>query len=544
MNSQHRYAIAAWSVVYLLAAAALFAQEPVKARPAGIPQDWSEHTIAFTFDGLRQHPEVLYEEPRVMHQVMRRLQGHNSHVADEIQTGSKTGSKPNGPREPQLDWSFNFQKGHVAAEMYPAKYSFNPATASCANDYAVFALSTAGATGGQANLVGFNDLYAGSGGICGSAPNVLFAYNVSTQTGGKVATSPILSLDGTKIGFVESLGTSSIFHVLTWTAHQGSITDAAAPAAITSLTYSSTAGTTSSSPWIDYNTDTVYVSDDSGILYKITNVFAGTPTLEGSPWPVTVSSGTQLTPPVLDKHLGVIMIGARNGDLYQVDATSGSVSAMIVGAHGDKNAGLMAPPIVDITNSTTFAVSANDGTSAVVVQADTTLLTQITKGRIGLGAATGNSVNVFQPALSNNYYTSPSSGALYVCGTGASDSTPWQYSFGFSGRNMNATPAASSQLLTSTAATCTGWTEFFNPNVGGGTDFFFFGLTQDCTGTGTSGCVAEITTTNSTPVTTAVDGGPSGIVVDNYNTSPQASSLYLSAQKVNEAYKFTQNGLN
>jgi hypothetical protein len=33
-------------------------------------------------------------------------------------------------------------------------------------------------------------------------------------------------------------------------------------------------------------------------------------------------------------------------------------------------------------------------------------------------------------------------------------------------------------------------TEFFNPNVGaGGTDFFFFGLTADCAGAGTSGCV-------------------------------------------------------
>ena len=57
------------------------------------------------------------------------------------------------------------------------------------------------------------------------------------------------------------------------------------------------------------------------------------------------------------------------------------------------------------------------------------------------------------------------------------------------------------------------------------------------------GCVAEITGANTTPVTATVDGGPTGIVVDNYSTAGQASSIYLCAGKVNTAYKFTQNGL-
>jgi hypothetical protein len=40
-----------------------------------------------------------------------------------------------------------------------------------------------------------------------------------------------------------------------------------------------------------------------------------------------------------------------------------------------------------------------------------------------------------------------------------------------------------------------------------------------------------------------VNGGPSGIVVDNYSTAGQAASIYLMANKVSTAYKFTQNGL-
>ena len=101
----------------------------------------------------------------------------------------------------------------------------------------------------------------------------------------------------------------------------------------------------------------------------------------------------------------------------------------------------------------------------------------------------------------------------------------------------------SQQLLPTTGAVCTNWTEFFNPNVGGGTDFFFFGLTQDCTGVGTSGCVVAATTEGS-PLTTAdVAGGPSGIVIDNYSLAGQASSIYLSSETGSNGYKFTQNGL-
>jgi hypothetical protein len=107
---------------------------------------------------------------------------------------------------------------------------------------------------------------------------------------------------------------------------------------------------------------------------------------------------------------------------------------------------------------------------------------------------------------------------------------------------MNSTPSFSQQLLTSTAAQCTGWTEFFNPNIGGGTDFFFVGLTQDCTGTGTLGCLVE-RVNNTTVATATLNGGPSGSIVDNYGTAAQASNVYVTAEKANIAYKFTQNGL-
>lgn len=533
-------AVAVCCVVFFALVPSMSAQEAVAPRHIGVPQDWSQGHLVFSRDSLALHPDLIYREPRVLHQAMQRWQPSNSDVFRGADLSSAAAANSGQHR----DWNVALG-GHISPNMYPAKFSFDAgAPPDCTNDYVVFGLAATGITGGRPNLVAFNNLYSGTGGLCGAAPTVLFAYNVTTATGGKIVTSPILSLDGTKVAFVESLGTSAVFHVLTWTAGQGTLTAAAAPT-MTSLVFSPAANSTTSSPWIDYFADIVYLGADKGQVYKITGVFKGTPTIAPAPWPVTVSNNLHLTPPVLDSVLGRLMVGSTNGSLYQINTATGAVSAPLVIGSGISS-GIIGPPVVDITNGTTFVVSANDGTSAVLVEADTASMTQLSKARIGQGAAGGTALTLHQPALSNNYYNNPSTGVIRLCGTGAADTTPWQYAFGFTGRTMKTTPSFSQQLLTSTTARCTGWTEFFNPNIGItlGTDFFFFGLTRDCTATGApGGCVAEITSGNTTMVTATVDGGPSGIVVDNYSTAVQASSIYLTAETLQTAYKFTQNGL-
>jgi hypothetical protein len=251
------------------------------------------------------------------------------------------------------------------------------------------------------------------------------------------------------------------------------------------------------------------------------------------------------------------MVGSGNGDLYRINTALGTVTGtLIVGLSGGTSSGIVAPPIVDVTNGTTFVVSANGGSSAVLVEADTaSLISPLAIAPIGVGSSGGTKLRLFQPAFNNAYYNSPSTGVVSLCGTGSGtgDTSPWQYKFGFIGRTMSTSPSFSYQLSTSTTDRCTGWTEFFNPNVGHspGTDFFFFGLTGDCTvlfGT-TGGCVVAIGTNgpNTTYTTAAVDGGPSGIVVDNYASSmlyPQASSIYLTSLTANTAFKFTQSGLD
>lgn len=541
MKSRHAHgAFVIWTWFSVLVSG-LWAQEPSNLLRAGVPQDWTQHNIVFSRDGLAQRPDLIYNEPRILHQAVQRWQSTNSKIfrgTEAIQISSGGAS--------QRDWNVSLGTGRLAVNMFPAKYSFDPgAPPDCLNDYVVFGLSVAGATGGQANFVAFNNLYSGVGppaGICGAAPTVRFAYNVTTNGAGRVQTSPVLSLDGKKIAFVESSG-SSFFHVLTWSAGNGTIAAAAAPgAAMTSLRYATTTNTRSS-PWVDYNADIAYVGADDGRIYKITGVFTGTPTLAGAPFPVSVSPGVRLTAPVLDKARGLLVVGGQNGTLFSIDTTTGAVKSLVIGLSSGTNPGILGPPIVDITNGTTFAVSSNDGTSGVLVEVDTATMTLLAKARIGRASTTGTSINLYQPAFSNDYFNNPSTGVVRLCGTGAADITPWQYAFGFTGRTMNTTAVFSQQLLTSTRARCSGWTEFFNPNINGGTDFFFFGLTFDCSPPSGSGCVvARSSDVSLTKFNVA--GGSSGIVVDNFSTAAQASSIYFTGTRApNLAIKLTQNGL-
>jgi hypothetical protein len=567
VKPSHACVVVAVCAMFFALVPSMSAQEATATKRTGFPQDWSQHHIVFSRDGLARHPDLIYREPRVMNEVMQRWQVPNFGVFESPEPLPTVVVKSGNKSAQHRDWS-QALTGHLVANAFPAKFSFYPdAPPSCTTDYVVFGLTSNGSTG-HPNLVALNNLYSNpvnGGGLCdpptgaGTGPAVLFAYDITTVAGGHITTSPILSLDGTKIGFVESIPAnataptpaSAIFHVLTWTAGQGSLAVGAVPTNMTSLPISITANDTKSSPWIDYSNDIVYMGTDDGNVYQITGVFNGTPTLSGTPWPVLVSNGFHLTPPVLDEDLGYLMVGSADGNLYQIDTTTGAVATTVGGAIGSGTSdGIAAPPIVDVTNGTTFVVTANDGASAALVEVRTSTMAKLSTAEIGLGAKGGTALNLYEPAFSNSYFTDPSTGVVRICGTGPSDTTPWQYEFGFTGVTMHEVNEAGfpvSLISTSATSRCTGWTEFFNPNIGvDGTDFFFFGLTQSCTsptGGAADGCVASFIGNNTTGSTATITGGPSGIVIDNYSTDVQASSIYFTAVGLQEAYKFTQNGL-
>jgi hypothetical protein len=498
--------------------------------------------------------------------------------------------------------------------VYPAKFSFDvTATPSCANDFVVFTTNLAGVTGGQASIIAYRNLYSGTGTpLCGSAnPTVYWSYNTNfnaagVATTGTVASSPVLSIDGSKVAFVENRTAANggaILHVLQWNSGDGgAINTSAKPTTATvwtadgaaghcpvsgscmiSLAFNVPEGDTVSSPLYDYKRDAIYVGGDNGVLHKFVNVFGlsgATPSeVTTGNWPITVDTTAQLTSPTLDSVSGNLFVSDTLGSLNYVRETFSTTGACKTGAAPCLGSTSILPaathvipdaPIVDSTTGKVFIFYGNDGGGgASVVQSDITLSASI---RVSLG--TGTAHHLHSGAFDNTYLTgNGSAGFLYMCGSSGT-SAPRIQRIGFSNSGgpfitktgtMNAAVDAVTLAVATGSAECSPITEFFNANAPAASrDQIFFGVQTLGSGTncGGGGCVMSINVTG-TPGTLSIAnsiaeiGGPSGIVVDNSSTSGQASSLYFSNQGnstagnpcnaitgVGCAIKVTQSGLN
>jgi hypothetical protein len=520
----------------------------------GVPEDWTHHRIRFSSAKLREHPQLAAAEPRAAMQLYREafLQARAAMSPSPSAQVSSASSL-----SPHRDWSVALGSGRLQPGAFPAKWQADPTVApSCTADYVIYGLNVAGVTGGQPSIVGLNRLYSdGANPLCpGLQPNFLFSYNTNTIANGRILTSPVLSRDGKKVAFVETStvagARTSSLHVLNipTSGTQVTATPSVAPPGGAMLTVSiAAASNTRSSPWIDYINDIIYVGLDNGRLYKITGVFTGTPTVAGAPWPILIANNQILSNPVLDINSGNLFIGTANGRVYSVNVNTAAAPTFVqVGRTGGAtNPAILDSPMFDATGATIFAISSNDNvlTGAAVEQIDATTLSVVTRVLIGLGSSGGTSVNLYDGDFDNAYFTTPSTGHMLVCGTGAADTTPYRYLLGFDGSGV-LQPGSSVQLTTDGAARCGPITEFFNTNIAGGTDFFFWGLSRSCPGFGATGCVMSLTN-NTTLNSARINGGTSGIVIDNnYVTLTGGSSIHFSSGAVpNNAVKVTQQGL-
>ena len=501
--------------------------------------------------------------------------------------------------------------------VYPAKFNFNTAsTPDCTNDFVVFPTNLAGVKNGQASIVAYNKLYSNptATGFCAAAtgPAVYWSYNTNLNaTGGKttgtIATSPILSTDGTKVAFIENDGgAGAVLHLLKWKAGDGgAIGTAINPTTTTvwtscpatgacmiSITFANASIDTGSSPFYDYTHDALYVGDDVGILHKFINVFgvnAATPSeVTASPWPLTVDATFALNSPIMDGGSGNIFVDDLNGTLSYVRETFSTVGTCKTGSPPCIGSATVVPtqihslidaPIVDSSTQKVFVFYANyDGTNMAVVQSDTAL-----SGKVA--ATIGSKLNqrhVHAGAFDNTYLAGTgNTGRLYICG-GSATGLPTLMRIGFNNTattfpnatgTMNTTVDATPmlQVVSTVAVTdCGPLTEFFNTNAAAASqDQLFFSVASNGAGANctTTGCVMSVNIT-STPGTLTVGSsiaeitGTSGIIVDNNantTTFPQASSLYFSNQGnstlttpcgsllvfgVGCAVKVTQAGLN
>lgn len=399
---------------------------------------------------------------------------------------------------------------------------------------------------------------SGAGTASFATASVMAAYNITTQNGGRILTSPIISLDGTKVAFVESTATASIFHVLTLdpctysaagcTTNGTSATNSAVPgsgnvASMVSIQYSNSSNTRSS-PWIDYGGNgTAYVGDDSGTLYRIVNVFAGTPALDatfGGSGKLVVNSGTMLTGPVVTQ--GWILVGDSNGLLWAMQATSpytilGSLQVG-GGVSGGFTYGIYDAPLVDASTTGLLSAFVTSGQSTggnfTMAQAQLNISTQsFTIARtVNTGSGGGTThINAHAPAFDNNYYLgniTATTGFIYACGMQAASTHPKLYRFGFAAGSpplMNA--SANAQVaINNSSVECSPMTEFANSNL----------TVKDLLFVGDSGSeVQSFNITGAMPggptATIAEPGGSSGIIVDSTQLpNQQGSSIYFTTQ--------------
>jgi hypothetical protein len=367
----------------------------------------------------------------------------------------------------------------IAGVGIPAGDTIATATGNPATSITLAAAATAGAAtsetltiSGQPNIVGFNNLYSGGTsltptGLCGSRASVagddrssattMWSYNV-TAAGGQVPTSPALSLDGTKVAFVESAsGATAHFHVLAWASGDGvdtttpnaqnvlepktivAFTDPVAPAAGTGtasdlalVPSSGLASNTLSSPFIDYNSDKAYIGNDSGTLFRVKDVFctrnpacAGvnppSPSLDltwnGTGILATGCTGV-LTGAVVDGGTGNIFVGCSDGNLYGFTPTGGIVPGYPFqvgdGAASTPTGGIVDPPLVDVVFGFVYAASGSFGGASghsVLVQARTAGFTSLDLPITAtLGAARLH--NLHAPDFNDAYFSLPFNGAV------------------------------------------------------------------------------------------------------------------------------------
>ena len=325
----------------------------------------------------------------------------------------------------------------VQPNTYPAEYGVSLTSASCA-DFIIYPTGMAGSST-AASIAAYDNLYS-SCSSSGSVPAEYWAYN----TGGAVTTSPVLSLDGSQVAYMQSNGSTASLVLLKWAAGgtltaPGTITQATASSyracsapCYVSLTLSGSHDDTLSAPFTDYNNDIIYVGDDSGYLHQFTGVFTAAPAESTSPWPVHLGAN-KLSSPVYDSESGFqggyIFVGDMGGVFYSVGSGhGGTASGTIYGNTGSLGNAIADAPLVDSWEGTEFVFVTSNGSyswqgyDAVweFVSIFTTLVAPGQPGApgvvpVGLGGA---GYYLYAGTFDNVYYDSgnPAAGNIYVVG--------------------------------------------------------------------------------------------------------------------------------
>src|ERR1051326_3722808 len=470
----------------------------------GLPTDWSHRHVIFSQPGTAERVARVAQDPRYWQQFIRQKMVRVLSTEDGAPNANPSPAFATGADVPASSsdglWSQNMGSGAtVGAGNYPIKYSFSSTTATCKNvanpDFVIFNTGLQSSTT-KPSIIAYDNLYSGCSSF-GTVPTVYWSYNTTAQTvPGTIKTSPIISLDGSQVAFVQTDGLNhGTLVLLKWKANNGTLAAPILPAFKTTANYPSCIApcmtafllrTTAlgvgaqtddvtSSIFYDYSGDTAYVGDSLGLLHKYHPFFTtGIPAEVALPWPVqaNVANHTALTSPVYDHVTHNVFVGDAGGYFERISATGiPTVSAQV-----DHGAGISTDgPILDQTAQKMYVFSSNDnstncagGPCAAVLQFSTTFVagTSGIETRVGNSSATPHFL--YAGSFDNAYYSSRNAtGNLYVCGnTGAN---PTMYQVPISAGTM---PVAGTSLntvtLTGQSPSCSTVTDVSNPNAAGG----------------------------------------------------------------------------
>jgi hypothetical protein len=325
---------------------------------------------------------------------------------------------------------------------------------------------------------------------------------------------------------------------------------------------------TNSEIYVDYSSDTAFVGADNGILYHVTGIFRGVPTVNFC-IPVNPTAGVAMSGGVYDPLLNPAVFFISDSKklyAYTVGASSFTLKTSVTYGNGT----LTGPgPVLDAFNNFIYVFSAQDTATpnhTSVTQLPTSLASAVV---VPLGPASGNNYPIlFYGAFDNNYYNNgpfSASSTLYSCGTDATTTTAqdlFAISFNPITGLANTTPAMPANKNVNPGGkngTCSPITEFYD----GTKDRIFVGMGQHLATSGANvvqmwDVTTQLTNASTAPTAQAAGylGGSSGLVIDNSATgTAQAASVYFTTLAANGtnpgicgannycAVKLTQSGL-
>ena len=397
-----------------------------------------------TIDGLESNPAVLFGG----------LGGGS---------GSKRG---NGPMK--KDWSTSLgPNATVGADSYPAKFSFDSTTASCANDFVVYGTSVNGtAAGATATAQG---TFSGAGPNNGETATLSYGSGAAATV---TATAATFANDaGTFSGNPSTGGTATIGGLVFHAQPGGTVTFGAEPSngntlTVGSTTYNISNSPCAASPCIVRNASTS--TDATNLVHAISNGCSGTHTdcnVAAANTSVTATSSTNV----------VTLTNKAGAPAAYTLATNDGNIAVAIGARGaGSNTGTNF--VIGVTNAT--AVATNDATSftAAVNQAGngssvnvsaasaagTVTITATTGGTGGNGITLTEAMTNFTwtsgttsggtaPQVGNNFFaiTNATGGALTLNQIASNFATSVGAESGAVGVPVTASPSGAAANLTS-----------------------------------------------------------------------------------------------